>query len=200
MGKKDENIPVKHQLFISFISLCLVSCAITGQKHHYTGTKHNNKGVIRTVKPVVIHQLNSGIIYGNYQTYTRLKDIKIKYVFKSGKIDSKSRITVRTFANGNFIAENLRPGRYIITSVETKNNSLDLLLMAKEVEFFSIKVLAGQAVYAGTFKIAVAQGSDKMILMRSAKPTEKKILKHITLIERDTLWLKPLKMRIQNLI
>ncbi len=191
---------MKYQLFIIVISLFLASCVITGQKHHYTGTKHNNKGVIRTVKPAVIHQLNSGIIYGNFQTYTRLRNIKINFVFKNGKIDTKSRIIVRTFTNGNFIAENLQPGHYIITSIETKNNSLDLRLMAKEVEFFAIKILAGQAVYAGTFKIVVAQGSNKMILMRSAIPTEKKILKHVTTIERDTLWLKPLKQRIQNLI
>ncbi|VAW95318.1 hypothetical protein MNBD_GAMMA22-34 [hydrothermal vent metagenome] len=192
---------MKLQLFICFISLVLTSCAITGKKYHYTGTKHDNKGAIRVVEVVKIQHNNSGIIYGNVQTNSRLKSIVINKLLLNGKIDKKTTIIVRTFANGNFVAENLKPGNYIISSLETTNNSLDLFVVTPDMEFFSIKVHVAEAKYAGTFKIVDSKIKiDRLVLVRSAIPTEKKILKHVSFLERDTVWEKMLLARMRKLI
>ncbi len=196
---------MKLQLLTCLISLTIASCAITGKKYHYTGTKHNNKGAIRVVERVKIQQNNSGIIYGNFQTSSRLRSLVINKLLSNGKVDKKTTVIVRTFVNGNFVAENLKPGNYIISSLETRNHSLDLFVVAPDMEFFSIKVNEAEAKYAGTFKIIASQNNSKtnvnrLVLIRSAIPTEKKILKHVSFLERNTVWEKMLLARMEKLI
>jgi len=202
---KRQEFEVKYHLFILYICLNLASCAITSSKHHYTGTKHNNKGAMRVVKTNDIQLDNGGIIYGNIQTYSRLEDIDINKILSTGKIDFKNKIKVRTFSNGNFIAENLKPGKYIISSIDTRNKAIDLEVLVRDVEFYSIIVRAGEAVYAGTYQIKVSKitgvdGKHKIQLLRSAVPTEKRILKHVSKIERDSIWGRSLRARMQLLI
>ncbi|MFV1983904.1 MAG: hypothetical protein ACC657_10235 [Thiohalomonadales bacterium] len=193
---------MKYHLFILFISLSLVSCAITKQKNHYTGTRHNNKGAVRYVVSFNNHQNYSGFIYGNIQTYSGLKNVEINKLV-NGKVDSNSNIKVRTFSNGNFVVENLEPGNYIISSIKTGNKSLDIFNMENEVEFFSIKVLENKVVYAGTYKILTSEINATEIkakVLRSAVPTEKKILKHVSILEKNSKWAKSINARMQELI
>ncbi|MFV2059638.1 MAG: hypothetical protein ACC653_03080 [Gammaproteobacteria bacterium] len=191
---------MKYQLFILFICLNLASCAITGKKHHYTGTKHNNKGAIRIVGSAVTPVENSGIIYGNIQSNSQLKNVEIYKLLANGKVDPNNHFRVRTFSNGNFIVENLLPGNYIISSVETKNNFLGLYATEREMEFYSIQVRQAEAVYAGTYKIIITQHNDNINVMRSAYPNEKKILQHVSQVERDSIWYQSLKARMRILI
>ncbi len=201
MSKTKGGLKVKLQLLICLISLTLASCAITGKKYHYTGTKHNNKGAIRVVERVKIQHNNSGIIYGNFQTGSRLRSVVINKLLGNGKVDKNASVNVRTFINGNFVAENLKPGIYIISSLETRNHSLDLFVVVPDMAFFSIKVNEAEAKYAGTFKIVDTQNNtNRLVLIRSAIPTEKKILKHVSFLERDTVWEKMLLARMKKLI
>lgn len=196
---------MKYHLFVIFICLSFTSCAITSKTHHYTGTRHNNQGVGRVAKSNDIKQDNTGIIYGNIQTNSRLKDIEINKILPNGKVDYKSNIRVRTFSNGNFIVENLKHGNYIISSIDTRSNTFDLFATENDVEFYSIQVYSGEAVYAGTYKILTTKKNgtkkkDNVVILRSAIPTEKKILRHVSKVERNTLWLRLLKARMRKLI
>jgi hypothetical protein len=193
---------VIYRLFLLFICLNLASCVITNKKHNYTGTRHNNKGAVRIVHSYDIQLENSGIIYGNIKSQSQLKNIELYKLLANGKVDQENYYRVRTFSNGNFIAENLLPGNYIITSVETKSNLLGLYSSEHEMEFYSIQVHQGEAVYAGTFKVVVTQINDteKVTVSRSATPTEKKILRHVSKVERDTIWYRSLKERLRILI
>jgi len=196
---------VKNQLFIALICFSLASCVISPKKYHYTGTKHNNKGAIRVIQTQQTVQDNSGIIYGNIQTSSRLKNIEINKILFNGKLDAKNKLRVRTFSNGNFIAENLKPGNYIISSIDTRKNTLDIKILEKEVEYFSIQVHPNEVVYAGTYKIISStdvsiKTKERLMLQRSAYPTEKKILRHVSKIEKNTKWAKSLKARMNKLI
>jgi hypothetical protein len=196
---------VKIQLLVCFLCFSLASCAITAKKYHYKGTKHNNKGVVRVIKSNDIQHVNSGIIYGNIQTTEQLKDLQINMLFANGKLDLESSIRVRTFNNGNFIAENLKPGKYIISSVDTYGNSMKLFVIDDETDFFAITVDQGEAVYAGTYRIKsfLVTGqmvNAKMILYRSPIPSEKKILEHVSIVEKNSIWARKLNVRMNNLI
>ena len=193
---------MKYRLFRLFICLNLASCAITAKKHYYTGTKHNNKGAVRIVHSNDAHLDGSGIIYGNIQSHSQLKNVEIYKLLANGRVDPHNHFRVRTFSNGNFIAENLPAGHYIISSVETKNNLLGLYSSEQEMEFYSIHVPKAEVVYAGTFKIVVTQikDTDKITVSRSAYPNEKKILQHVTRVERDSVWYRSLKERMRILI
>ncbi len=202
LNKRKGILIVKYRLFILFICLNLASCAITAKKHHYSGTKHNNKGAVRIVHSNDVHIDGSGIIYGNIQSLSQLKNVEIYKLKANGKVDPVKHFRVRTFSNGNFIAENLPTGHYIISSVETKNNLLGLYSSEQQMEFYSIHVPQAEVVYAGTFKVIVTQikDTDRITVSRSAYPTEKKILQHVSKVEHDTIWYRSLRARMRILI
>jgi len=158
---------------------------------------------MRVIQVDVIQENSNGIIYGNIQTESRLKDIDIYKVLINGTIDTKTVIRVRTFSNGNFIVENLKPGNYIISCVHTRNDSLDFYDFKSEIEFYSIQVRQGEVVYAGTYEIFLSKlnnEQDQVKVYRSALPTEKRILQHVSMVERNSIWAKLLRERMSKLI
>lgn len=144
--------------------------------------------------------LTTGMIYGNIQLDSSLRDIRISRLLKSGKVSDGKQIKVRTFSNGNFIAENLPQGSYVISAVVSKRKTYNNFFGKNKSAYYALHIGSGEVVYAGTYKVKQDKiKSNKYYIFRAKKPNEKEILDHIIKIEVGSIWYHPLVSRMDNL-
>lgn len=110
---------------------------------------------------------------------------------------------VLVFRNGNFVAENLKPGNYYISRFVSKKLHYTLVNGARSAYQWIINVEAGALKYVGAFEISdvvpgiFTKGDFNIRTVRH--PTERDILKHMFEITQGTGWQDRVDRRIKSL-
>ena len=139
-----------------------------------------------------------GMIYGNMQVPGGIRGLEVQKLDKDYSLSDDSVPWVRIFRNGNFIIENLKPGKYTITRVVTYKKRYNLMRDKKAEYHPIINIGTNTVVYAGSF--VIEHKTDGFTFKRVAMPSEKKILKHIKNLSRGTNWMAKITDRLEQLI
>ena len=110
---------------------------------------------------------------------------------------------VLIFNNGNFMAENLKPGKYIISAFNTQNSKYVLVNSKRTAYQDVLHIEPGEVKYIGTYRVTdIKRGllrKGEFDVRRIRKPSERRIIKHLFHVTEGTAWQAMLKHRMQEL-
>ena len=110
---------------------------------------------------------------------------------------------VMIFRNGNFVAENLKPGNYYISRFISKKLEYNLVKDARFSYQWVFNVEPGALKYVGAYEITDVEPGifqkGKFNVKSVRHPTERKVLKHIYEITEGTGWQARVDRRIKSL-
>jgi len=110
---------------------------------------------------------------------------------------------VMTFKNGNFVAENIKPGSYYISDFISDNTKYTLVNDGRSAYQWIITVEPGSLIYVGSYTIdniskdKAFKGDFNLKTVRH--PTERVVLKHLFEITKGTGWQARVDRRIKSL-
>ena len=110
---------------------------------------------------------------------------------------------VMTFKNGDFVAENLKPGNYYISDFVSKKTNYTLVNDGRSAYQWIITVEPGALVYVGAFAISnvskdkAYKGDFNIRTVRH--PSERVVLKHLFELTKGTGWQNRVDRRIKSL-
>lgn len=154
--------------------------------------------------PFEIKSPEMGMIYGNVHipghevTEIELREYDKLYI---PPFINPPRVMV--FRNGNFVAENLKPGNYYISRFVSKKLFYTLVKDTRSAYQRIITVDPGTVKYIGSFEITdISPGIFTVgdFTIRSVRhPTEREVLKHMYEITQGTGWQDRIDSRIKSL-
>lgn len=154
--------------------------------------------------PFEISSPEKGMIYGNIHIAGHeVTEIELREFGKFYLPPFIKPPRVMIFRNGNFVAENLKPGTYYISRFVSKKLNYSLVKDARSAYQWTITVEPGSAKYVGAFEITdiipgiFVKGDFNIRVVRH--PTERKILKHMFQVTQGTGWQAKIERRIKAL-
>lgn len=154
--------------------------------------------------PFEISSADKGMIFGNVHIPGHeVTEIELR---EYGKFYLPPFIVpprVMIFRNGNFMAENLKPGNYYISRFVSKKLFYSLVKDERSAYQWIINVEPGSAKYVGAFEITdvipgvFVKGDFKIRSVRH--PSERKVLKHMFEVTQGTGWQNRIQRRIKAL-
>lgn len=153
--------------------------------------------------PFEIKSPEMGMIYGNIHIPGHeVTEIELR---KYGKLYIPPFITpprVMIFRNGNFVAENLKPGSYYISRLLSHKTAYAIVKDERSAYQYIINVEPGSIEYIGSFELVTTKlrllNSDFKIKVKR-HPSERAILKHMYEVTRGTGWQSRVDRRIKYL-
>lgn len=179
---------VLQKLFIICIGIGLVACSTLG---------------VSVAPPKDIESPELGMIFGNIQAPERVTEVVLR---RYGKIyirpfNRPPRVLI--YKNGDFMAENLEPGSYILSEVSTAGERYSLINQKIDAYQNIVDLKPGDIKYMGSYRIFDFRPDDgrreKFEIMSMRKPDERQVVK--TLYERSlgTGWQDLLNKRLMEL-
>ncbi len=144
--------------------------------------------------PLEIKSPEMGMIYGNIQAPERVVEVTLR---EYGKIyirpfNRPPRVLI--YRNGDFMAENLEPGKYIFSSLTTLDRRYNLVKEKINAYQHIVTVHPGELVYIGSFELfdlAPEEGrKEKFEVLRMRKPDERTIIRNLYEKSVGTGWQK----------
>jgi len=160
--------------------------------------------VIKPKPPFEITSPENGMLYGNVHIPGHeVTEIELR---EYGKLYIPPFIVpprVMIFRNGDFIAENLKPGNYYISRFVSKKLFYTLVKDSKSAYQWVVKIEPGSIKYMGSFEITdVTPGlfvKGDFSIREVRHPSERKVLKHIYEVTEGTGWQARVDHRIKSL-
>ncbi len=130
--------------------------------------------------PLEIKSPEKGMIFGNIQAPERVTEVTLR---EYGKIyirpfNRPPRVLI--YKNGDFMAENLEPGKYIFSSMTTLKKRYNLVREKINAYQHIVTVHPGEIVYIGSFELfdlrPEDRRKDKFEVLRMRKPNERTII------------------------
>ncbi|WP_455217837.1 hypothetical protein [Kaarinaea lacus] len=155
--------------------------------------------------PLEMTDTKNGIIFGNVQSGVMITEVVLHKYGKTYVAPFISPPRVSVYPNGDFIAENLEPGKYYISSfiADNKRFSFAALKLKPYQRVFIVK--PGSLVFAGSYQITGklvydrhAKG-DEFIVQRVRLPGERDILRRIYDVTEGTGWQRRIDRRLKEL-
>ena len=153
--------------------------------------------------PEEIKSPEMGMIFGNIQAPERVTEVTLR---EYGKIyirpfNRPPRVLI--YENGDFMAENLKPGKYIFSSMATLSKRYNLV--QKKIDAYQriVTVHPGELVYIGSFALFDLHPGDrhkekfKILMMR--KPDERTVIKKLYEKSVGTGWQDLFARRLMEL-
>ena len=115
----------------------------------------------------------------------------------------KSPPRVLVFDNGMFMAENIKPGSYVIAGYRSDHNHYNLTRSARLTYQRVYRVEPGEMHYLGSFNLRVTQkgniafGDFKVTELQ--RPGERDVLKHLYHVTEGTAWQNKIERRLKEL-
>ena len=179
---------VLRKLFILSMVMGLLSCSGIG---------------VSVAPPKEVKSSDMGLIFGNIRAPERITEVVLR---KYGKIyirpfNRPPRVLV--YKNGDFMAENLEPGSYILSTVVTVGNRYNLIDQKIDAYQNIIDLNPGSVKYLGTYQIFDLRDEDgrreKFEMMSRRKPDERQIVKTLYSKSRGTGWQDLFNKRLMEL-
>ena len=115
----------------------------------------------------------------------------------------KSPPRVLVFDNGMFMAENIKPGNYVIAAFHTPRNNYNLTNSKRESYQRIFHILPGDMHYLGSYNLRVtergkiAYGEFKITELQ--RPGERDVLMYLYQVTEGTVWQKKIARRLKEL-
>lgn len=153
--------------------------------------------------PFEIKEADNSMIFGHIMAPEKVTKVELRQYGKFYLPPFVKPPRVLVYNNGDFMAENLPPGKYIISAFKTKNSDF-ILVNSKQTAYQEIiHVDPGEAIFIGSYKITdVKRGLlDKgdFDVRRTRKPSERRVIKNLFNVTRGTVWQAMLEHRMQEL-
>ncbi len=162
-------------------------------------------GLARTSAPPNNIKLNdSGFIYGYVEATNDAID-RVTLV-EYGRIyippfTQPPRVLV--YNNGVFMAENIKPGRYVISGFRSSRNNYNLARSKRDAYQKIFRVMPGEMQYVGAFNVKVTKKGDlrfgKFKITELQRPGERDVLKELYHATEGTAWQDKIARRLKQL-
>jgi len=110
---------------------------------------------------------------------------------------------VLVFDNGVFMAENIKPGKYVISGFRSDRNNYNLVRSKRSAYQRIIRVMPGEMQYLGAFNVRVTQKGKiefgKFQVTELQRPGEREVLKHLYRVTEGTSWQNKISRRLKQL-
>ncbi len=153
--------------------------------------------------PEEIKSPDMGMIFGNIQASERVIEVSLREYGKVYIRPFNRPPRVLIYKNGDFMAENLKPGKYIFSSMVTLSKRYNLV--QKKIDAYQriVTVHPGEIVYIGSFELFELHPEDrhrenfKVLSMR--KPDERTVIKRLYEKSIGTGWQDLFTRRLMEL-
>ncbi|VAX13385.1 hypothetical protein MNBD_GAMMA24-2122 [hydrothermal vent metagenome] len=133
--------------------------------------------------PEEIKSPEMGMIFGNIQASERVIEVSLREYGKVYIRPFNRPPRVLIYKNGDFMAENLKPGKYIFSSMVTLNKRFNLVQKKIDAYQHIVTVHPGELVYIGSFKLFELHPEDRhrenFKVLRMRKPDERTLIKRL---------------------
>ena len=154
--------------------------------------------------PSDINANESGFIYG----YVEAVDDAIERVdiVEYGRVyippfNKPPRVLV--YNNGFFMAENIKPGKYVVSGFRSSRNHYNMARSKRDAYQRIYRVLPGEMEYVGAFNVRVTQKGDlrfgKFKVTELQRPGERDVLKELYHATEGTAWQDKIARRLKQL-
>lgn len=154
--------------------------------------------------PDDVYSKNNAMIYGSVQAEDKITEVDF---FEYGKtyIRPFSKVPrVLVYDNGTFMAENVRPGNYVIAGFRSgEKNHYNLVRSEQQAYQHVIHVKPGELKYVGSYQIHVTKsrlvGKGTFEVEEVLRPGERQILRNLQVVTEGTGWQKMIERRLKEL-
>lgn len=153
--------------------------------------------------PVEMKDAKRSMIFGHVIAPSMVTEVELREygTFYFPLFARPPRVVI--FENGNFMAENLKPGKYMISAFNTEEGDFVLVKSRRTAYQRIINVAAGEAKYIGSWKITDIKtgrfNKGEFDIRRVRKPGERRVIKHLFQVAKGTAWEAMLEHRMQEL-
>ena len=153
--------------------------------------------------PLEIKDANHSMIFGHIVAPDRVTKVELRQYgkFYIPPFVKPSRVLI--YNNGSFMAENLKPGKYIISAFTTKTSDYILVNSKQSAYQNIIHVEPGEVKFVGSYRITdVKRGLlDKgdFDVRQIRRPSERGVIKDLFHVTKGTVWQAMLEHRMQEL-
>lgn len=153
--------------------------------------------------PFEIKDPNHSMIFGHVIAPEKVTIVELRQYGKFYLPPFVKPPRVLVYNNGNFMAENLPAGKYIISAFKTRNSDF-ILVNSKQTAYQEIiHVEPGKAKFIGSYKITdIKRGllsKGEFDVRQTRKPSERRVIKHLFSVTQGTVWQAMLEHRMQEL-
>ncbi len=110
---------------------------------------------------------------------------------------------VLVYDNGTFMAENLKPAKYVLVAFHAGNKVFTLVNDERSAYQHIVQVKPGQLNYAGSYRVTVTKknlfGKGDFEVDELQRPTERDLLKDLFRLTQGTGWQKKIERRMKEL-
>jgi len=163
-----------------------------------------NACAIKPSPPLDMKDASHSMIFGYVEAPEKVTKVELREYGKFYLPPFVSPPRVLVYNNGNFMAENLKPGKYIISSFNTKRSDFVLVNSKRTAYQNIIHVEPGKAKYIGSYRVSdVDRGllvnKGEFDVRQIRKPSERHIIKHLYNVTHGTVWQAMLEHRMKEL-
>jgi hypothetical protein len=154
--------------------------------------------------PLAVKDPSLAMVYGHVEAGDDLIErVDLQQYGKTYIAPFRSPPRVLVFDDGTFVAENLKPGKYIITGFRSDENRYDLVRDERTSYQHIIHVAPGSLKYAGSYRLRVTRsspiGRNDFKVTQLQRPGERDVLKHLYRITEGTAWRDKVARRLKQL-
>lgn len=153
--------------------------------------------------PAEVQSPELGMVFGNIKTSEQIERIEFREFGKFYLPPFRVPPRVMVFDNGDFMVENLKPGKYYIAAVYSRFKDFTLVKDNRTAYQNVIIVEPGAIKYAGSYVIHevadAARFRQNLILRKVRKPAEREILKNLYVVTEGTGWQTRIDRRMHEL-
>jgi len=154
--------------------------------------------------PEDVKAIDSAIVYG----YVEAVDDTIERVdlVEFGKVyipPFRKPPRVLVFDNGMFMAENIKPGKYVIAGFRSDRNHYNMVSSRRQAYQRVFHIEEGEMEFIGSFNLRVGESKERrsgdVKITPLQRPGERDVLKHLYDIAEGTAWQDKIAKRLKQL-
>lgn len=153
--------------------------------------------------PDEIKDANHSMIFGYVEAPEEIVEVELREFGRFYLPPFVKPPRVLIFKNGDFMAENLKPGKYMISAFNSKNNDFVLVNDKRTAYQDIIHIKAGEVRFIGSYRITdVKRGffdHGNFDVRKIRKPSERKVIRHLFNVTEGTVWQAMLEHRMKEL-
>jgi len=153
--------------------------------------------------PAEINDTQNSIVYGHIEAPEQIVEVELRAYGKFYLPPFVKRPPVMIFKNGNFMAENVPPGKYFISAFNSDRNDFVLVNDNRTAYQDVIYVKANEAKYVGSYRITNLQSGlldhGDFDIRKTRKPSERRIIRHLFEVTEGTAWQAMLQKRLMEM-
>lgn len=153
--------------------------------------------------PLDMKDPDYSMIFGHVMAADKVTEVELREFGKFYMPPFLKPPRVLIFNNGDFMVENLKPGKYFISAFNTKRSRYVLVNSKRTAYQDIIHVEPGEVKYVGSYRVTdIKRGllsKGEYDVRRIRKPSERKIIKHLFHVTEGTVWQAMLEHRLREL-